>query len=539
MPYNKRIKKIVNKMTDDKEKNIKIILRNIKQLEKESEKSILSVDAVLTKPEGDKLLNFMSAYLEILNSEYNIITDKNIRKFLGIKENRLLSKKPLLHTMICCGYSMSYIEKVLDLLNDQFANTNKSKVAKEYTYELIYTDNVMGQDFVSYYLEKALINKTNITSEVDNLINIINKYNIELGTCDVLGFNSLSFLNVIKESNENIMTPSQIDTLKKLIFKKSILTLITFKKDKDIEKIKSVFGDVNYSDEDGSLLHNCFNFPIYFKTRSYHINDYYILTRVKYLINLGINPNLHDKDGKSFIESAIDSSNNKNYAFCGEHNMPFFIEKILLESFKYGFDINCHPTLFKTYINKISRVSDALGLYRILCLNGFNSYHFNEIYTIANEKIKSQDTIEIDDIGFISLYLFNSYRDLLILLLEQNNLEIEDNFIKKYNKTLFPQIEDYYQFKFTLLINNHYNSLLKDILNSFEVNHIEEYFEYLVNTIIKLRNNSVAIQNKKVTVIEVLEALKYTIKEKERETGNKVIQNKTKILLNNYIKIAH
>ena len=66
MPYNKRIKKIVNKMTDDKNKNTKLILKNIEKIEKECKDSFIAREVVLTEIDQDKLLKFMDSYFEIL-----------------------------------------------------------------------------------------------------------------------------------------------------------------------------------------------------------------------------------------------------------------------------------------------------------------------------------------------------------------------------------------------------------------------------------------------------------------------------------------
>lgn len=537
MSKERKLKKLTDKISDDNSRNSKLFEKNLDLLEYFNSRKLGSSEYLFRKLmkmhcDEEQIIKFMRKYFYYLRDNM-FEWEKEIKKSLNLRQESRISGGNFVFNALKEGYGLSFIDNVLEIVNESFRYKNEKY--REYVYDLFLDYTLPGTDLVYLFLENAINNNIDISNDIEKLCTMIEKYNVDLSTPDFEGKTSLTLLEDIDINNQKIMTDDQLLKLKQTIYKTSINGMLTYDKEKDLETIKSIFGDINYYDVNGSLLHYCLNHGYYFT--KYINENSYITNHLNYLLELGVDPNLKDDKGRSFVDYAIEIANDSNYAFCKDLNdLPKIIEQLLKSGFEYGFDINQHPNLFLSFIIKINYVNKCNRVYNLLCLNGYKSYGFDNTYDLLYGRY--QGKVLFDDIGpgiFINSYKCNRYRDWLIYLLKENNLEVTDDFEKKYNMVFCPWLLKKEYDVQPIQAYACSNILKKEIIDCTKLSE-SDFFNHWVSSIIKLRNENISQENNKVNLYEALNALKYLDIEKENQFSIKVKKRQQKIL--EYINIA-
>ena len=421
MNEDKKLAKLLNKMTDDAEKNKKLIKKNKELIDFINNKSCILNRIMNRNCAEDKLIKFIQAYF----SGLTIYSTRAFYEILGINnvKKRATCNGTFLHTALSNGYSISFIRQLLKVI-DEFTNNGKTKHS-ECIYELINMRNRYNEHFLNYYF---VVNVEDIRKDYDDLCYLISEYNMEFG---FKIYNIMVRLDRLNNEGERILSNEQLINLKQLIFKNSLSSLFLDHRKSEKEKIVDLFGDINCWDNDGSLLHWCFTHHI-----SHFIPDEinateHILDRMKNLLEYGVDPNLVNSNGESFIEIAIKAAKSSGQLLVlNPYNEQ--LKQILIESIKYGFDIKKHPKLFETYLKSLDNIGDAMEVYNLLCQNGYQSYGFDNVdenYIRLHAPLLS---IDFRYVNFRNLFVFNSNCEHLISNLIVKGLTVEEDFIKKY-----------------------------------------------------------------------------------------------------------
>lgn len=127
---------------------------------------------------------------------------------------------------------------------------------------------------------------------------------------------------------------------------------------KNIQKIKQAFGNINYKNSNNeSLLH-------IFVDKKY--NEDLCFKLIKSLLSIGLSPNLQDCFKYNFIQTALYTGYSED-----------FIINIIKESLKYNLDINHvdsdSDTIMHTAIYSDNYLGEIINIYTLLCDNNFNT----------------------------------------------------------------------------------------------------------------------------------------------------------------------
>ncbi len=236
--------------------------------------------------------------------------------------------------------------------------------------------------------------------------------------------------------------------------------------DKLKEKIIEYYGDINYKDDVGTLLHRC-----YFGNSS--LKEISMMT--KKLLEIGVNPNILSRDGYSFVTLAIEGSKGDND----------FIYTVINEALKYGFDVNNDREILSRLFYNTTDISKNLNL---ILDNGLDVSGF-DIKEIINSPWKKENFKEIN---LIISYVYNSQIiDYIMNKLLNEGYRLEEYFFLKFYKS-----------------SNDVNDILEKIRKLSSLDSIEEFSDLWISTIIANRNNSVNVNNEEITAIEAVRALK-------------------------------
>ncbi len=138
---------------------------------------------------------------------------------------------------------------------------------------------------------------------------------------------------------------------------KNLLSKMTDNMHSNVKKIKSVFGGIDYIDEDNqSILHIL-------------VDDKYdeakCFLAIKSLLKFGLSPNLEADYNYNFIQTAL-------YAGYSEE----FILNIITEALKYNLNVNHvdsdKDTIMHTAIYSDDYLGEVEGIYDLLCSNGYD-----------------------------------------------------------------------------------------------------------------------------------------------------------------------
>ncbi len=513
MNEDKKLAKLLDKMTDDAEKNKKLIKKNKELIDFINNKSCILNRIMYNRDTEDKIIKFIQAYF----SSITIYGKASFYEVLGIKNvnNRKTNNGTFLHRAISSHYSISFIRKLLKVI-DEFTNNGTTK-HNEYVYELINIRNRYNEHFLHYYFEHVdLFFKENIRKDYDDLCYLISEYNMEFG---FKTYNIMVRLDRLNNEGERILSNEQLINLKQLIFKNSLSSLFLDHRKSEKEKIVDLFGDINYWDSDGSLLHWCFTHHISHFVPDEKNATEHILDRMKNLLEYGVDPNLVNSNGESFIEIAIKAAKSSGQLLVlNPYNEQ--LKQILIESIKYGFDIKKHPKLFETYLKSLDNIGDAMEVYNLLCQNGYQSYGFDNVdenYIRLHAPLLS---IDFRYVNFRNLFVFNSNCEHLISNLIVKGLTVEEDFIKKYRDICCHYGERDQYMGEPLIIE--FNDILNDIQKFINIDSIEEFMDLWTECIINQRREGVNLDDNPITVCETISALNYMIIDKVSNKEDKI-----------------
>ena len=138
---------------------------------------------------------------------------------------------------------------------------------------------------------------------------------------------------------------------------KVLLSEMTDDINSNVEKIKGVFGSIDYTDEDNqSILHILVDDKY---------NEEKCFLAIKSLLQIGLSPNLEADYNYNFIQTAL-------YAGYSEE----FILNIITEALKYNLNINHvdsdKDTIMHTAIYSDDYVGEVERIYDLLCSNGYD-----------------------------------------------------------------------------------------------------------------------------------------------------------------------
>lgn len=520
-----KLEKLINKMTDDMEKNIILVSKKMNLINSMNDDNKCVLNEIMYPHRDEiKVMNFIKAYFYNLTMEHDV----NFNKILGIEnvKNQVCGNGTFLHRAVSSNYSIFFIKYLLEVI-DGYTNTENTNHSK-YVYELINIRDRYCEHFLHYYFSQR---KDDISNDYDDLCYLISEYNMEFG---FKPYNIFEILNKYNNNDEKILSDKQLIDLKQLIFKNS-LDVLPFK-DEILKKehIEELFGRLDICYASGSLLHWCFihqkgKYPFNEKDATKHIFD-----RVKNLLEIGVDPNLMNYDGESFIEYAIKAFKDPNYLWNFDYNNTwqygynYYPLKEMLEiSIKYGFDIKKHPKLFETYLNSLYNIGDAFEIYKILCENGYKSYGFDNIDENYIRLRAPFLNFNYEYVNFLNLFTFNSNCERLIYNLRINGLIVEEDFVKKYRDICCHYGEEGLLYTGEPLIIE-LNDLLNDIQKFINIDSIDYFMVFWVEAIINQRKDSINLDEGPITVLETITALNYMVT--NYQTENIVNEDKNKIL---------
>lgn len=425
----KKINKVLDKMTDDKEKNIKVLKKYFKlNGEKNSEeiKNIYRLAFGIYEMTNDNILNT------------RIITKSN---FLLLEA--LIEYSKSLELL----YLIDFYEILYEVRIDNIRNDNCKKLL-----EIIINNNISISDrlYKDYEVEhKCLfykISKKSLSFEMDEIYELLKKsgYNI-FSVCDdyirmddylknfkekleISRFRS-KFRNhsksLIKQCNK-----ARLDFLKK--YENERKQVLHLSNEEILERVKNEFPNL-YSKaiNEFEVLYRVAK-PLLFDVVSIYIDEEYSLRIIEAFLASGIDPNETD-DGHTFIE----------YAFMKTKHSEEYIYKLLELAIKYGYNVNSVDYANKTIMHNLIE-------------NCF--YKFNNISNIYKLLLQH---------GFDSLIKDKNNKTIYDLIIEyKNSFKEYDEIIKLYNNYVYnnknEDIKYFNKFRKDLSINN-YSLINKDI----------------------------------------------------------------------------
>ena len=520
-----KLEKLIKKMTDDMEKNIILVSKKMNLINSMNDDTKCVLDEIMYQHRDEiKVMNFIKAYFYNLTIEQDV----NFNRILGIEnvKNQVCGNGTFLHRAISSNYSIFFIKYLLEVI-DGYTNTENTNHSK-YVYELINIRDRYREHFLHYYFSQR---KDEISKDYDDLCYLISEYNMEVG---FKPYNIFEMLDRYDNSDKKILSDKQLIDLKQLIFKNSLDVLPFEDKILKKEHIEELFGHVNCCFASGSLLHWCFihqkgKYPFNEIDATKHIFD-----RVKNLLEIGVDPNIKNASGESFIEYAIRISKDASKLWSFEKNETwkygyncYPLKEMLQISIKYGLDIKKHPKLFETFLESLNNIGDAFEIYKILCENGYQSYGFDNIDENYIRSHAPALNFDYDYVNFLRLFTFNTNCERLIYYLGINGLIVEEEFIKKYR-----DICCHYGDRGILYIGEpliiDFNDLLKDIQKFINMDFVDYFMIYWVEAIIDQRKDSINLCDGPITVLETITALNYMVTNYQNE--NIVNEDKNKIL---------
>ncbi len=268
------------------------------------------------------------------------------------------------------------------------------------------------------------------------------------------------------------------------IFARNLINL----DDEEAKKyVESIYGEINYKDISGSLLHRC-------QSDSRLSNTEKLMVTEK-LLDIGVDPYIEHLYGSTFIDVAI-PNNNENYIY-----------QIINKAIKHGFQPNGHNKIIFGLLDKEN--IDLLKFLKLLCNNGvvLHDFYFDQI---MHSKWAKNNSDKLDEVlTFISVKK------------EINNLE----YMLKYEKHYFVE-ED-----FTNILGQCDDSIY-DIVNKVKLLVSTDIFSHSwANAIENNRNNSVNVVDRKITAVDALKALNDLIREHVKVLENDVNDCIEKVLV--------
>lgn len=352
---------------------------------------------------------------------------------------------------------------------------------EEIADEILYTHNLEEKTCLQVLFDNIESNdKTDSTKLIDLLIYLIN-HNYE----NILDYKELledtNILERIDSIDKSILSQEKKEYIRIKFNDKQFgdfLKQLTDNKEENVNLINKSYGDVNFKDKNGSILHRCAQ-----QYNSYQqIVDEEFSIYFKRLLDAGVDPNIINRNGENFIEKI----NFKNF------QKNDFIYFLMEESIKYGYDCNSHDSA-RILINHLGFLRTSyrpFNLYKLLCDNGYDTY----LYGPPRNLLVSYNPGSDDKTAyksFLELYDIQYFLDYLIYSLGQNNIKVEKDFKVKFKN-----------------IRGEIMYLTSILVGAFEIKKTEELAEMIMEELIKNRKNSVNNISEEISVIELINAFK-------------------------------
>lgn len=496
---NKKLIKLVNQMTDNVEENYKTISKNYKIVKQILNNKKMLFDLMKIDCDEQKVSMFFECILTFpqdINIKVNPFTylyekDKNGNTFLHIiPEN---------------NHSLRFIFNILNSI--KLRNFNISVLN-----HLLYEVNNDRDMFMHIVLKDIIKNKKDINDDFINLLDFLLKNNFDYR----YSYNHINktvheYIGIILNSIN--VSSDKIHNIKYIIYENyffEFLDDLSENKEKDIELINDIYGDINYCDEKGSLLNrstriigpvkNIINNVTAYKTRDDIIN------KCKLLLEYGIDPNLRDKNGNTFLHNIIE-------LMTKEDEQIFDLINCAIDR---GFDVNQRPTVLKSMLDFCPDNKRILKYYEYFIDKGYNTaigdFNYDEIVKAKETAAFPQSSNKESYFKIMELAKFREIVDYIIYKLDQEGFKVEDGFVEKFCWIY----KDFVVFK-------------AEIQSFSEITNDKNILMRLTKLISDNRKNSVIVKSEKITVEEVLEGLKLLFLDLQTDFFNKIDRSKQKI----------
>ncbi len=358
-------------------------------------------------------------------------------------------------------------------------------------YDIVSHDEIADEILYNHNFEKKTClqvlfdniesnNKTDSTKLIDLLIYLINH-----NYANIIDYKGIleepNILERIDSIDKSILSQEKKEYIRIKFNDKQFgdfLKQLTDNKEENVNLINKSYGDVNFKDKNGSILHRCAQ-----QYNSYQqIVDEEFSIYFKRLLDAGVDPNIINSNGKKFIEKV----NSKNFEKCD------FIYFLMEESIKYGYDCNLHDSerILINHLGFFRTSQKSFNLYKLLCDNGYDTYLYGPSRSLlVSHNPGSDDKTAYEN--FLQLYDIQYFLDYLIYSLGQNNIKIEKDF-----KVKFKNIREEIMY------------LTKILSGAFEIKKTEELAEMIMEELIKNRKNSVNNITEEISIIELINAFK-------------------------------
>lgn len=459
-----KLSSIVQSMSDDKSRNKKIINKNIDFLLNYAQEKNLVDDLISLKCEDYKTRILLIRFLRMISIE-----DRNI-----IMQKRDKDNNSILHMV---AQNSSDIKLVNEMI--------KSNLTGDvFSYDFLKKKNNQGKNFFDIVLNKNLIDNEQ-SSDFINMLSLIAPLDISLiiDNYDLI----IKRLKDFNLSNGHPVFDAE-NTLRS-ICKHQIVKIVKnfFNDDKNenIKLIKDIFGDINYTDDNGSLLWDCVD------------EDFIFEDAISKLLEIGVNPNIQNRYDDTFIHCAIEHNDSSDE-----------IISVLMTSVDYGYDINQRPTIMKQILNCWGLTDETVKVYKFLCQNNFNSSNVH----VDESRFTNLGSCELE---FIKIYRINVVSDLVVDKLTSLGFDFEIDFKKKIINILLDFYTEMQQLGITLEGSDNLNLI-----------------NLLTEGIIDAFNSNTNCIYKEIKVNDFLDGLKYVVSKQQQIVLDKINQYKVKELYN-------
>ncbi len=449
MKREKKLLSIIDNMSDSYSENKKYIKKKLKFITELAQEGELLISILSLPCDHGKLLGFIRSSNEYINDEVFLLNIKKLDKD-GNNYLQLIAKNNIYEG--CLSSVNTHLFSILEKTDDN----NQEKI-KKFLNNLLTHKNNEQKDFLDIIIE--MYHKE--ACENLNLYNIIRSVLVKLSDYNVsyMVDNYDRIISVDMNLKDDIISLFRADNLH------SFCSLLTDDKDYNRQLIEKVFGKLDFPSENASLLY-------------YRVYDNFDICSIEKLLEIGIDPNKRSSNhlGNNFI----------NYAITCESDLDKIEEAIEL-GIKYGFDVNCEPSLLKKYVQTMKFCKNTIYFYEFLIKKGFNTY-LSDIDENFIHKYNSEWNTGKE---FLKMYKINFIIDGIKYKLSLKNIEVEDNFREKFK----------YGF-------DEFDRIKTRIQHFFGIENNKNFILRLTDIIIENKNKCVNANDSKVSVEEVFEALK-------------------------------
>lgn len=453
MDSNKKFSVIISKMSADDGKNEKLFQRKKRVL-----KGPISLKDFVSKlHDEDKTIMAIRTYL-------NLIDDEDECSKVIMEQDELGNN--FLHTAIQAGYSEMFVSRCIVMLEYFLFNSDLATFVNQTNrryrtifHEIIYKRSCLFDD----------------QDDFPRLLGTLKSCGFNCRLDDDNSFDILELTEYMSKHNK--ISDTQAIKIKQEIFKNNyayFFKQLTDDVSKNKNLILGIFGDSELgSSKQSTLLRLCV----------FCLKNDSALKTIKRLLKVGIDPNLKNNDGQTFLDIAIAVQYDCSLLF-----------NIIKEAIQYGFDVNHKPTIMKQLLKRedsIDRGMSLFNIYAMLCENGFDSYNADfSIEDIYRKKWFYHQEVEC----LVDLYSRQYLFCLLNQQLKGQNLVIDSSFAEQYNSVF-----------------TEFNKLYARIKRSVDAPSDMEFVNLIIEKLLESRNQSINVIDNDVSLGEILSALENVI----------------------------